>query len=134
MERALREAGFRGGLIRDASLARYSTWRIGGPAELFLEPSSVEELSDTLRALWRIGMPFRILGGGSNLLISDRGVRGAVVSLARLDHEIDQPEDAVAAAVVQLDGDLLHRFFVDVAEHAVSVRLGQLVQEIGKLW
>jgi len=75
---------FEGGLDREVPLGPLTTWRIGGPAEFFLEPASVEELAETLRTLWRIGLPYRVLGGGSNLLIADRGVRGAVVSLARL--------------------------------------------------
>ena len=76
---------YRGGVEAERPLAPLTSWRIGGPAELFLEPSSMAEAIETVRVLHRIGMPFRILGGGSNLLVSDRGVRGAVLSLARLD-------------------------------------------------
>ncbi|MHC4549114.1 MAG: UDP-N-acetylmuramate dehydrogenase [Planctomycetota bacterium] len=75
---------FEGGCARERSLAPLTTWGIGGPAQLYLEPASVDELVETVRLLWRIGLEYRVLGGGSNLLISDRGVRGAVVSLARL--------------------------------------------------
>ena len=71
-----------GGLERP--LAPRTTWRIGGPAEVYLEPGSAGELAATITRLWRMGLPYRILGGGSNLLVADRGVRGAVVSLNRL--------------------------------------------------
>ena len=65
-------------------LAPLTTFRIGGPAELFLEPSNVDELAETVALLRKSGIPYRVLGGGSNLLVSDKGVRGAVVSLGRL--------------------------------------------------
>jgi UDP-N-acetylmuramate dehydrogenase len=65
-------------------LAPLTTWRIGGPAEFYLEPQNVEELAETVALLRKSGIPCRILGGGSNLLIADKGVRGAVVSLSRL--------------------------------------------------
>ena len=65
-------------------LAPLTTWRIGGPAELYLEPQNVEELAETVALLRKSGIPYRILGGGSNLLVADKGVRGAVVSLSRL--------------------------------------------------
>ncbi len=75
---------FNGRWERGFALAPLTTWRIGGPAELYIEPATVESLAWTLDALRRIGMPYRILGGGSNLLVGDSGVRGAVVALSRL--------------------------------------------------
>ncbi|MFQ5845571.1 MAG: UDP-N-acetylmuramate dehydrogenase [Planctomycetota bacterium] len=75
---------FRGRWSRDRPLAPCTTWRIGGPAQLYFEPAGVLDLARTVRMLRRIGAPWRILGGGSNLLVSDGGVAGAVVSLARL--------------------------------------------------
>jgi len=70
---------FQGRLTQQASLARFSSSRIGGPAELLVTVRSGAELAQAAEALWRLSIPFRILGGGSNVLISDRGVRGAVV-------------------------------------------------------
>ncbi len=75
---------FNGRWERGFALAPLTTWRIGGPAELYIEPATVESLAWTLDALRRIGMPYRILGGGSNLLVGDGGVKGAVVALSRL--------------------------------------------------
>ncbi|NIM94460.1 MAG: UDP-N-acetylmuramate dehydrogenase [Anaerolineales bacterium] len=72
-----REFGDR--LQEGASLAPYTSARIGGPADFLLEVRSVDELTQTAVKLWQMNMPFRILGGGSNILISDRGVRGVVV-------------------------------------------------------
>ena len=73
------------GLVaRDVPLAPRTTWRIGGPAPLFVTPRSVEELSAVLASLWRSGDEWRVLGGGSNLLVGDRGVREVVIQLGGL--------------------------------------------------
>jgi UDP-N-acetylmuramate dehydrogenase len=60
-------------------LAPYTSARIGGPADFVIEAHSAKELEEYAQALWNMEMPFRILGGGSNVLISDHGVRGTVV-------------------------------------------------------
>ncbi len=64
-------------------LARMTTFRVGGPADLFLEPANVEELTATVAYLRSIEVPFIVLGNGSNVLVSDEGYRGAAISLER---------------------------------------------------
>jgi UDP-N-acetylmuramate dehydrogenase len=66
----------------NAPLAQFTTFGIGGPARYLVEPRSVDELVGVLDALSSEGVPFRILGGGANLLIPDEGVRCAVIRLA----------------------------------------------------
>jgi UDP-N-acetylmuramate dehydrogenase len=73
------KTAFQGQVAREVSLARYSSSRIGGPAELLVTVHSGAELARAAEILWGLGVPFRILGAGSNVLVSDRGVRGAVV-------------------------------------------------------
>jgi UDP-N-acetylmuramate dehydrogenase len=63
----------------DAALAPYSTFKIGGPAECLLTTTSAEEVLDGLRIAREAGVPVTVIGGGSNVLISDRGVRGLVI-------------------------------------------------------
>jgi UDP-N-acetylmuramate dehydrogenase len=59
------------------------TWlRLGGAAQYFAEPTSVEELAGLVRACQAATLPVRVLGGGSNLLVRDEGVSGLVVSLS----------------------------------------------------
>lgn len=74
----LREA-FPGGLQENAPLARFTSARLGGPADALLEVNSSEELMDACLRLWSLQMPFVIMGGGSNMLVSDAGVRGVVL-------------------------------------------------------
>ncbi len=63
-------------------LAPHTWMRIGGPAQYFIEPRTVEELSEALRRCRENEVPVFILGGGANLLVGESGVRGAVIRLA----------------------------------------------------
>jgi UDP-N-acetylmuramate dehydrogenase len=67
----------------DVGLARYTSFRIGGPADIFVEPRSLAELQAVVRLVRDERLPLFILGGGSNLLVSDAGIRGVVVRLGR---------------------------------------------------
>jgi UDP-N-acetylmuramate dehydrogenase len=80
---SLRDAGFRGEILAEEPLAPYTTWRIGGPAEILATPDDEDDL---LRAIaWAAAnrVPWRILGNGSNVLVRDEGVRGLVVRVRR---------------------------------------------------
>jgi UDP-N-acetylmuramate dehydrogenase len=66
----------------DEPLARYTSMKIGGPADYFIEAQTDAALASLLRLLNRRAMNFCLLGNGSNVLISDRGVRGVVIRLA----------------------------------------------------
>ena len=65
----------------DEPMKRHTTFRIGGPADYFLLPSSEEELSGILKICKNEELPYFILGNGSNLLVSDKGYRGAVIQI-----------------------------------------------------
>ena len=66
-------------LQEHAQLAAYTSARIGGPADVLITVTSADEMAAAMRQLWVLDLPYVILGGGSNVLISDRGVRGVVV-------------------------------------------------------
>lgn len=70
---------FPGEAQRDVVLAPYTSARIGGPADLLLIVRSVDLLTAAVNACWEVELPFRLLGGGSNVLVADAGVRGAVI-------------------------------------------------------
>ncbi len=75
---ALRQA-FGERLQQDVPLAPYTSARIGGPADYLLAVRSAQELAEAVRLLWDLDIPFLMLGGGTNVLIADAGVRGVVV-------------------------------------------------------
>src|SRR5512133_3309472 len=64
---------------RNEPLARYTTARIGGPADLLVEVRTVDELLALARRAEEIALPYLVLGGGANVLVSDLGVRGLVI-------------------------------------------------------
>ena len=68
-------------VLRDERLSRRTTYRIGGPAALFVAAHSYEALSRTLEVLSREGVDWVILGKGSNLLVSDKGYEGCAIVL-----------------------------------------------------
>ncbi|MBI3160694.1 MAG: UDP-N-acetylmuramate dehydrogenase [Chloroflexi bacterium] len=75
---ALRQT-FGARLQENVPLARFTSARMGGPAETLLEAESADDLAEIVSRLWGLDISFRLLGGGSNILVSDRGVRGVVV-------------------------------------------------------
>src|SRR5512146_1579513 len=64
---------------RNASLAPYTSARIGGPADVLVTVNSADELAAVVQMLWDAEAPYVLLGGGSNVLVSDEGVRGIVI-------------------------------------------------------
>jgi UDP-N-acetylmuramate dehydrogenase len=60
-------------------LAPYTSARIGGPADILITAESADEMARILKLLWKLDMDYIMLGGGSNVLVSDSGVRGVVV-------------------------------------------------------
>ena len=70
-------------VLEAESMSRHTTFRIGGPADLFVVPKSVDEIAEVLKICREEKAPYFILGNGSNLLVSDKGYRGVVVQLYR---------------------------------------------------
>lgn len=69
-------------LRRDEPLAPLTWMKLGGPAQYFLTPRNAEELAAVVRCCHENQVPVRILGGGSNILVRDEGVSGAVLKLS----------------------------------------------------
>jgi UDP-N-acetylmuramate dehydrogenase len=70
-------------IVRAGELLAPHTWfGLGGPAEYFAEPNSIEELAGLVKRCRQEGIAVRVLGGGSNLLVRDEGVRGMVLRLS----------------------------------------------------
>jgi len=84
-------------------LAPYTSARIGGPADIFIMVDTAPELARIVKTLWKYEMPFTLLGGGSNVLVSDKGVRGVVLlnrARAVKFHAGDQPSVTVESGVI----------------------------------
>ena len=70
-------------VLVDEPMKRHTTFRIGGPEDFFLLPSTVDEVRGILEICREEELPYFILGNGSNLLVSDKGYRGVIIQLYR---------------------------------------------------
>ena len=87
----------RGELLHDEPMSRHTSWRAGGPAELFFIPASVEDLQVFLREL-DAEIPIFWLGVGSNLLVRDGGIRGVVISATGILKNLERIETYLVRA------------------------------------
>ncbi|MGG1514868.1 UDP-N-acetylmuramate dehydrogenase [Paenibacillus oryzisoli] len=76
----LKAAGI-GEIKTNERLAPYTTWKIGGPADILIVPNSKEQAAGAIRFLHERGVPWTVIGRGSNLLVRDKGIRGVVIKL-----------------------------------------------------
>lgn len=68
-------------VIEDHPMKEVTSFQIGGPVDYFIEPRSEEELRDVIVSVERDEMPWMIMGKGTNMVVSDKGIRGAVIRL-----------------------------------------------------
>lgn len=90
-------AGFNGELLRDELMSRHTSLKVGGPAELYAVPEDLKDLMVLVSWLDTEQIPRMVVGGGYNLLVRDGGIRGAVISLEKLNL-IEQLADGMIKA------------------------------------
>lgn len=83
---------YRGVLKKEEPMARHTTFKVGGPCDLFLEPESLDDLRIAVAFLTQQGIPLTVVGNGTNLLVRDGGIKGAVLSLSGLDTAIEEED------------------------------------------
>ncbi len=76
-------------VLEQEPMARHTTFRIGGPADYFIELGSVDEIKAAVRICQEENLPWFVLGRGSNLLVSDQGYRGVILSIYKNFQNID---------------------------------------------
>ncbi len=92
-----------GGVVREnVDLAPFMHLRIGGPARLFVEPANEHDVARLVRTCLDLGYPLRILGGGSNLLVSDAGVEAVVMTLSAFNRTVRDGATVTTGAGVSL--------------------------------
>ncbi len=77
----LQESLGRNRVLLSEPMSRHTTFRIGGPAEVYVQTTDAKELGDTLRICREEKVPYTVIGNGSNLLVADRGMTGVVIAL-----------------------------------------------------
>lgn len=92
---------------RDEPLSRHTSIRIGGPADLFYVARSSDDLRRAVEEAHRAGVPWRVIGGGSNVLIADAGVSGLVVKATAPNAPFRVTESGAGLLVEAQAGDML---------------------------
>jgi len=88
---------FRGRVLENEPLARYTTYRLGGPARYFVMPADADDVARALDLAQERGLPWLVVGLGSNLLVKDSGFPGVVI---RMGKGLDRFEMKGATAIV----------------------------------
>lgn len=95
-------------VLRNEPMSRHTTFRTGGPAEVFVTVNTTEELQETVRLCNRFEKKWEVLGNGSNVLVSDRGIRGVVLHPGGVLAECRIQEDMLhGEAVAEAGGGML---------------------------
>ena len=103
---------FRGRIGLSEPLNGYTSFRIGGPADYYLEPSDKDDAIEIINYLQQQAFPYLLIGKGSNMLVSDDGVRGAVVNL---EHGLNAMN--LEGNIVSVEAGVTMARFVDFCIH-----------------
>ena len=106
-----------GTVLFDEPMSRHTSYRIGGPADVYTEPLNEDDLARILDAAVNSGVKWSILGGGSNILVSDDGIRGIVIDTCNLRHLVLEHDTCRAGSGLAVS---------DVAEYCGLRGLGGL--------
>jgi UDP-N-acetylmuramate dehydrogenase len=86
-------------VLENEPMSRHTTFRTGGPASLFIRPENKGQLVEVMALIKKLGTEFFVLGNGSNLLVSDKGFDGVVISLSKMnDIHLEGDNDIYAEA------------------------------------
>jgi len=107
VSQALIESLGAGRVRRQEILAPYTTFKIGGPADLFYEPTTAAELANAIQAAREHEVPWFLLGAGANILVGDRGFRGLVIRNTARHMEVRPGNQAWAESGATVYPDLI---------------------------
>lgn len=102
-------------IFKEEPMAKHTTFRVGGPAEYYLMPDR-KELPEVIRCCGEYQIPYLVIGNGSNLLVSDKGFRGAVIEIGKNISAIRVEEGRIYAEA----GALLSKTAHTALEHGLT--------------
>lgn len=97
IDHALNKTKFKGPIFHMEEMSRHTSFRIGGPADIFCIPQSIEDLQVALDYAQTEGIPYFIMGNGTNLLVSDKGFRGMVIKISGVFNGLTFNENRVTS-------------------------------------
>jgi len=95
-------------LYFDEPMQKHTSFRVGGPADIFVVPSNVDELKSLIRLVKNENIPMFVLGNGSNLVVRDGGIRGIVINILDNFNSIQIKDDIIEAETGVLLSKLSH--------------------------
>lgn len=95
----------------------HTTFRIGGPADYYVEPNTKEEVRQLLLLCRKEEMPYYIIGNGSNLLVGDKGFRGLIIQIGKNLNKVTFGENGHVTAQT---GVMLSKLAMEIAEHGYT--------------
>jgi UDP-N-acetylmuramate dehydrogenase len=104
---ALARKRLRGEILSDEPLARHTSLRVGGPADIFAAPADLDDLRELVQLLAETGTAYLVIGGGYNLLVRDGGFRGVAISLRNLLSMEEHPGNLLSAGAGVANGALV---------------------------
>jgi len=112
----------------DEPMSRHTSLRVGGPAEAFAVPENIETLKALITRAWQKSVPYLIIGDGTNLLVTDGGIRGIVIVLTKCLKEITQTnktkENIIIAAMTGVRLQTLCNYAINSGLAGLNFALG----------
>ena len=109
-------------------MARHTYFRVGGPADALVTPETQEELRTLVDGLWKKGVPYMVIGGGTNLVVRDGGIRGVVLSIGKCLRKIDHEQKSAGEVLLTCGAGLklpsLCRYAVDHGLKGMNFAIG----------
>lgn len=109
------QKGFR--YFENEPMSRHTSFKIGGNARLFLLPGSEQEVADMMAAAHRLGVPLLVVGRGSNLLVNDQGIDGAVLCMGEDMAEIRLEDETT---ILAQSGASLNKLCIFARDHSLT--------------
>ena len=97
MLNALRAVAREDQILLNEPMSRHTTFKVGGPADVFFSPEMEDQVTWAIEAAKAAGVPFLVVGNGSNLLVRDGGIRGLVIALGEGMAAIARADDVITA-------------------------------------
>lgn len=115
-------------ILIEEPLARHTTFQIGGPAQFMVIPKTIAQIEAIVKICKEEGMPFYVLGNGSNLLVSDKGYRGTIIKLGQTFSNI-RMEELKPEHPFCLNDNIEKRYLIQAE---AGVLLSKLANHIGE--
>ncbi|OQX22117.1 MAG: UDP-N-acetylenolpyruvoylglucosamine reductase [Desulfobacteraceae bacterium IS3] len=115
----------RNGRVRfDEPMSKHTSLRVGGPADVYAEPETPEEMIRLIRECGQSGINCTVIGGGTNLLVKDRGIRGLVISMMKFGSGVCPSSEAVLSVSAGMKLGSLCRYCIDRGLEGMNFAVG----------